>query len=70
MKNIVCIWYGEIVDIPAGWALCDGNNGTPNLRDKFVVGAGGTYDPFDDFGTTVTAAAYMHAYALSYIMKL
>lgn len=25
-------------DIPAGWLLCDGNNGTPNLRDKFVLG--------------------------------
>ncbi len=34
---------GAIVDIPAGWVLCDGNNGSPDLRDKFVIGAGNTY---------------------------
>ena len=28
---------------PAGWALCDGGNGTPNLKDRFIVGAGGGY---------------------------
>ena len=41
--GIICLWYGAIVNIPAGWTLCDGNNGTPDLRDKFVVGAGSTY---------------------------
>ena len=30
--------------MPTGWALCDGNNGTPNLVDRFIVGAGSTYD--------------------------
>lgn len=39
----IIMWSGAIVDIPAGWALCDGSNGTPNLRDRFVVGAGGAY---------------------------
>ena len=33
------MWYGTIAAIPAGWALCNGSNGTPNLRDKFIVGA-------------------------------
>jgi len=37
------MWAGAIIDIPAGFALCDGNNGTPDLRDKFIVGAGSTY---------------------------
>lgn len=36
-------WSGAIVDIPTGWALCNGSNGTPDLRDKFIVGAGSTY---------------------------
>ena len=36
-------WSGAIVDIPTGWHLCDGTNGTPDLRDKFVVGAGSGY---------------------------
>jgi len=39
----IILWSGAIVDIPAGYVLCDGNNGTPDLRDKFVPGAGGAY---------------------------
>ena len=35
----IIMWSGTIASIPAGWYLCDGNNGTPDLRDKFVVGA-------------------------------
>lgn len=35
----ILMWSGAIADIPAGWVLCDGNNGTPDLRDRFVVGA-------------------------------
>lgn len=31
-------WSGSISDIPSGWALCDGNNGTPNLLNRFVKG--------------------------------
>ena len=36
-------WYGEKANIPNGFALCDGTNGTPDLRDRFLVGAGTTY---------------------------
>lgn len=36
-------FYGDINSIPAGWHLCDGTNGTPDLRKMFVVG----YDPRD-----------------------
>jgi len=45
MKGIICLWGGAIVDIPTGWHLCDGNAGTPDLRNKFVIGAGDTYAP-------------------------
>ncbi len=34
------VWTGSIVNIPTGWCLCEGTNGTPDLRNKFVVGAG------------------------------
>jgi len=51
VAGIIAIWSGAIVDIPAGWVLCDGNNGTPNLMDRFVVGAGDTYNPNDTGGT-------------------
>jgi microcystin-dependent protein len=37
------MWSGSIATIPAGWLLCNGANGTPDLRDRFVVGAGSTY---------------------------
>jgi len=42
-KGIIVLWFGAIVDIPSGFALCNGANGTPDLRDRFVVGAGSTY---------------------------
>ena len=35
----VIMWWGDIASIPSGWALCDGANGTPDLRNRFVVGA-------------------------------
>jgi microcystin-dependent protein len=37
------LWYGSIGSVPAGGYLCDGSNGTPDLRNRFVVGAGATY---------------------------
>ncbi len=39
----IIMWSGSVASIPAGWALCDGTNGTPNLQDKFIVGAGAEY---------------------------
>jgi hypothetical protein len=41
--GIIVMWSGVISAIPAGWFLCDGANGTPNLRDRFIVGAGSSY---------------------------
>lgn len=42
-SGVITLWSGSIATIPAGWLLCDGTLGTPNLRDRFVVGAGTTY---------------------------
>ena len=39
----IIIWSGSTGSIPSGWALCNGANGTPDLRNRFVVGAGSTY---------------------------
>lgn len=39
----IIMWSGSIANIPSGWYLCDGSNGTPDLRGKFVLGAGGSY---------------------------
>ena len=51
----ILMWSGAVDAIPTGWALCDGRNGTPDLRDRFIVGAGGSYDVGDTGGSnTVT----------------
>lgn len=38
----IIIWSGAADAVPEGWALCDGQNGTPDLRNRFVLGGGGT----------------------------
>ena len=40
VSGMIMIWSGSIANIPSGWLLCDGNNGTPNLSGKFVLGYG------------------------------
>jgi microcystin-dependent protein len=40
---MITMWSGSIASIPAGWLLCDGTSSTPDLRDRFIVGAGSTY---------------------------
>jgi len=39
----IIIWSGSVAAIPTGWVLCNGSNSTPDLRDRFVIGAGSTY---------------------------
>ena len=39
----IILWSGSIVSIPSGWYLCNGANSTPDLRDRFIVGAGSSY---------------------------
>jgi len=41
--GLISMWSGSIGSIPSGWYLCDGSNGTPNLTDRFIIGAGSTY---------------------------
>jgi len=57
-SGVIVMWSGEIKDIPSGWALCNGENDTPDLRDRFVLGAGDGYEPHEKGGSktpTVTA---------------
>ena len=41
--GLITMWFGSSASVPGGWAVCDGTNGTPDLRDRFVIGAGTTY---------------------------
>jgi hypothetical protein len=41
--GLIAIWSGSTGSIPSGWTLCNGTNGTPDLRNSFIIGAGSTY---------------------------
>ncbi|MBP2631267.1 MAG: hypothetical protein H6Q70_1895 [Firmicutes bacterium] len=41
--GFIGLWSGSIDAIPSNWALCNGENNTPDLRDRFVLGAGNRY---------------------------
>ncbi len=55
--GMITLWAGSVGSIPAGWHLCDGASGTPDLRDRFIVGAGGAFG----VGNTGGAATHNHA---------
>ena len=56
-KGVIVMWSGTLATIPAGWALCDGTNGTPDLQNKFIRGATTTTLPGTKGGAdTVTLA--------------
>lgn len=42
-SGVIVMWSGSIASIPTGWRLCDGTGSTPDLRDRFIVGAGNSY---------------------------
>jgi len=41
--GLIVWWYGSLDEIPVGWRLCDGLFGTPDLRNRFMIGAGDIY---------------------------
>jgi len=50
----IVMWSGAIADLPTGWAFCDGTNGTPDLRNTFIIGA--SADSGGQANTTVTGS--------------
>ena len=48
----IIMWSGSLGNIPVGWALCDGSQGTPDLRDRFIVGSGLSYGTGQTGGST------------------
>lgn len=53
-RGLISMWSGAVNAIPTGWALCDGNNDTPDLRNRFVLGVGSTYSVAAKGGTEAT----------------
>lgn len=78
--GVIVMWSGSIASIPSGWALCNGSGGTPDLRDRFIVGAGNSYAVNATGGsadavvvshthtatTTATDSGHSHSTALYY----
>ena len=63
----IILWSGSVAAIPSGWLLCDGTSGTPDLRSRFIVGAGSTYSVAGTGGEathTLTAAELPSHYHL------
>jgi hypothetical protein len=56
--NGIIFWDGPLADIPAGFSLCNGLNGTPDLRDKFIYGAQ------DDAGVGTQGGALTHTHSM------
>jgi len=57
----IILWSGSIAAIPSGWALCNGSNGTPDLRNRFIIGAGSTY-AVDATGGSADAIVVSHTH--------
>jgi hypothetical protein len=59
----IIMWSGSIVSIPTHWVICNGSNGTPDLRDRFVIGAGNSYAVAASGGATTKNLAHAHTMA-------
>lgn len=51
-SGLIAIWSGSVGSIPSGWVLCNGANGTPDLRNSFILGAGNSYSVGQTGGTS------------------
>jgi hypothetical protein len=74
-SGAILVWSGSIATVPSGYTLCNGQNGTPNLQDSFVIGSGNTFSVNATGGfvssgvmTSVGTNAPLY-YSLAYIMK-
>lgn len=74
-SGAILVWSGSVSAVPSGYVLCNGQNGTPNLQDSFVVGAGNSFSVssaggFASSGIMTTAGTNTPLYySLAYIMK-
>ena len=59
VAGMIMLWSGSSGSIPAGWALCDGGGGRPDLRNRFVIGAGSGYN-VDATGGSTDAVVVEH----------
>ena len=63
--GVIVMWSGSVASIPSGWTLCDGSNGTPDLRNRFIAGAG--TDTLSVWGFDATTGATTFTGGQSYV---
>jgi hypothetical protein len=68
LTGMIILWSGSIASIPSGFALCDGASGTPDLRDRFIVGAGSTY-AVDATGGSADATLPTHTHTATSVQS-
>ena len=61
ISGMIIAWSGSVANIPTGFVLCDGNNNTPDLRDRFIIGAGNSYN-VDATGGSKDAILVSHSH--------
>jgi hypothetical protein len=67
--NIIIAWSGAINEIPDSWFLCDGENNTPNLKNRFIVCAGSSY-ALNATGGNADAILISHTHSASSISTI
>ena len=60
----ILMWSGSVDTVPEKFHLCNGEEGTPDLRDRFIVGAGGAYG-IGDTGGSATAKIDGHTHTVT-----
>ena len=63
--GVIVMWSGTLASIPSGWALCDGTNGTPNLRDRFIYGCSASENP----GATGGSTSHDHTFDIPHFLS-
>jgi hypothetical protein len=66
-SGCIILWSGSSGSIPASYYLCDGNNGTPDLRNRFVVGAGDTFS-VNQTGGSADAIVVTHTHTATSVV--
>ena len=65
--GMILLWSGSIGSIPSGYLLCDGTNSTPDLRDRFIIGAGSSYS-VNQTGGTADAIVVSHTHTATSVV--
>ena len=65
----IILWSGSSSSIPTGWVLCNGSNGTPNLTNRFVIGAGSGYG-VGSTGGSADATLVSHSHTTDSIIEM